>query len=1202
MKKIFAAFLAMSMLNFPVYIEAAEGMSVTAVTPNPLQNDSYGKFIGVNQGYLNLFFSYELDEETAENITFTDSDGNAPVGGIFKTVDGEKLTIEFGELKENTNYTLTVPKSVKSADGKNLDDNVTYTYKTLEKIAIEEDFEEFSDSFSYSVSDLTSFKKFDGTDLTVRALSKKGEIKAVSGVTSGGDRYVDFIQNNTEGSTFSLGVAPVGIYSKLFIEGNFLTKVKIAASQKAGNAVPDIRMGRFHEYNFADQYPSGGVSGLIMFSNIIKDFEATDDDFYEIQLASKKYNTLKGTSNFNADWKTTAKDLEGGNSVSAEGAYTNSGVAASVSNYSVAQIYNGTANSGNGFKIAYIKTGLFTEPKFLGTPEYDGESYTFTGTVNTDLDEKTFENIRIYDAEKEYNYEIDYSAAERKLSLTITDKVYDGFLYNISFNGVKSKDGFEMWGEDIAFTHKNENDVVISPKVEGYSYDGVENTLVLNMNTEIDEESINGIKLLDLRKNGNQMPYSADCDGNVITIKIDYDMYYDCEYKVDISGVKSKEGFLVKAENSSFTFVHDDEDDILNLLTVENISPDPKQIYTIKDGVTTFTEEAKFMSPNQGYIRIKFNKPVDSKTVEGIKFTDSNGNVPVGGVYYNVVDNAVEVKFGELKPETEYSLKITKSLKGEDNAFIDDEIEYKWTTLKKLSIEEDLSGFNVGDYEYIEGKDSYPVMFGDGGISISNRSGYKTHIDIKETVNGKKFARITQDVSGKKINIGWLPSGVVDKYGNTKPFFTEGKVSAIVELNQYVAGSSSDIVVSNIHNWNYADGYQATRITALKDFATVDGFYKLQMTSSKFNTAPTSVDSSGKMRFDCNYKNTVVDLYSGNALSQDYSISNHTNAGFIDSYSLINSYNSTGMEGNGFDIAYIKLGLFMNPEFLCEPVYNVENNTITYQVNTDINKETLKNACITNKITGNPVLAEFTYDESKRTITATLQETLEYQTNYITDFTKVESVDGFVFAEKNEFRNLLKIEDIVENIEVSNDFNSGYINIEFENEVAITKDDILLKNHEGEEIDFDVEVSGENAIITFVNEYDYVNDYKLTIKKSIKSIAHGELKFESDMEYSFKLDDILSVSAFRKNGSGYSAKILNNTEKDVEALVTVAIYDENGRVLNAIFNVYNISAGTSKNISATLSERTGAKKAKIFVLNNEPELDTMYKSLTYELN
>ena len=110
MKKIFAAFLAMSMLNFPVYIEAAEGMSVTAVTPNPLQNDSYGKFIGVNQGYLNLFFSYELDEETAENITFTDGDGNAPVGGVFKTVVGEKLTIEFGELKENTDLPLVKKK------------------------------------------------------------------------------------------------------------------------------------------------------------------------------------------------------------------------------------------------------------------------------------------------------------------------------------------------------------------------------------------------------------------------------------------------------------------------------------------------------------------------------------------------------------------------------------------------------------------------------------------------------------------------------------------------------------------------------------------------------------------------------------------------------------------------------------------------------------------------------------------------------------------------------------------------------------------------------------------------------------------------------------------------------------------------------------------------------------------------------------
>jgi len=860
------------------------------------------------------------------------------------------------------------------------------------------------------------------------------------------------------------------------------------------------------------------------------------------------------------------------------------------------------ADRRDAFSISSIKV---VDADGNDTDYYAENSFRVVGTFekNTTDDVDGHVIVALYDdSEREYNYEISYLNEERKLSLKVTDKIYDGFEYNISFAGVESKDGFVMTGEDISFTHQNENDIVISPAIESYSYNGEENTLVLNMNTEIDDTSIDDIKIYDLRKKRIEMPYYISCDGNVITIKIDYDMYYDCEYELDISGVKSTEGFGVKDENSILKFTHDDEADILNLLTVESISPDPKQIQQNKDGVTTYNTVAPYMSPNQGYIRIKFDKPVDSKTVEGIEFTDSDGNEPVGGVYYNVADNAVEVTFGELKPETEYTLKVTKALKGRDKSFIDDEIEYKWTTLEKLYIEEDLSEYDVGYAEAFKQTFSVLMSIGSNGLVISSRNGYNTTVEVKETTAGKKYALITEAVEGKKIHVGWFPSGEMDKYGNTKPFIVEGTFMTKAEVNKHQAAAGNDIVMGTLHNWNFADGYSSLRIDALKDFTEEDGLYNIQLSTRKYNTEAATLNASGVMTFNANYDITAFDILSGARVESNYSMQKNTSARDLDTYSVINSYTGSGMSGNGFKFSYIKTGLFMDPGFLGEPEYNPEENTVTYQLNTDINEETLKNASLTNKITGNKVLAEFVYDDKTRVVTARLGENLEYQTNYITDFTKVESADGFVFTEKYEFRNLLEIEDIVENREVSNDFGNGYINLTFKNEVSINKDDILIKNPEGEEIDFNVEVSGKNALITFVNEYDYENEYTLIVKKSILSKAHGDLKFETDMVYSFKLKDILSVSAFKKNSGGYSAKISNNTDEAIEVFVTIAIYDEKGRVLNTVFDVYNIAKGEQKTVSAKLTQAAGAKKAKVFVLSNQPELDTMYKASTLELN
>ena len=145
MKKILSFILALSIifsLGIPAAF-AAEAFDISYTTPNTELLGGADCYIGVNQETIEIGFTEEVADIADGAITFTDSANSEPTGGITVTSEGAKVTVGFGELKENETYTLTVTSGVVGASG-SLSEPKTYTFTTLSKALAEESFDDLT--------------------------------------------------------------------------------------------------------------------------------------------------------------------------------------------------------------------------------------------------------------------------------------------------------------------------------------------------------------------------------------------------------------------------------------------------------------------------------------------------------------------------------------------------------------------------------------------------------------------------------------------------------------------------------------------------------------------------------------------------------------------------------------------------------------------------------------------------------------------------------------------------------------------------------------------------------------------------------------------------------------------------------------------------------------------------------------------------
>ena len=178
MKKILSLFLASSMLCLNIQAaKAEETVKYSYVIPN-VEMVSGRNIIGTNQGEIRVVF--EGIPQNLEQISFCGSDGYEPVGGVIKTLDENILSLKFAELKENEEYTLTIPEET------GIDAEKIIKFQTGNKLLVSEDFEDWE--LGDVTPDGTGYMSFaDNPDLKV-----KKDASAVFEIeeTEDGDKYL----------------------------------------------------------------------------------------------------------------------------------------------------------------------------------------------------------------------------------------------------------------------------------------------------------------------------------------------------------------------------------------------------------------------------------------------------------------------------------------------------------------------------------------------------------------------------------------------------------------------------------------------------------------------------------------------------------------------------------------------------------------------------------------------------------------------------------------------------------------------------------------------------------------------------------------------------------------------------------------------------------------------------------------------------
>ena len=611
--------------------------------------------------------------------------------------------------------------------------------------------------------------------------------------------------------------------------------------------------------------------------------------------------------------------------------------------------------------------------------------------------------------------------------MTVTDKIFDGYSYSVNINEAESSDGFKMSGK-IDFTHKNDADIVISPQIEdAYNYNGETRTLTFNTNVELDEASLDTVRVIDKRKN-REISFDCIYDNKKVTIVINEKMYYGCEYEIVLKGVKSLEGIEMK---DNLVIIHNNPADELKFIQSEYAIPNPKLRQSIKNGVESYIGFAHYIGVNQGYIKLVFDKDVDEQTADFITITDSGGRAPKGRLLKIVEGNTVTLQFGELLPETDYTVRIETGLTGVDGSILDESVEYKYTTRPKLFAEEDFSDFTAGTEENYTDEASTAIALGTKGVEIGRDKESDISVKVGQTENGKKYVDLIENINGKNLMVGWGPMGHNATAYN--PVFTEGEFAAIIEYDIIQEAEGYNGNLSRMHHYYFADRYKGINAANTSEFVkNEDGLMQIQLSAKKYDTVEAGVNESGSMLYNTKYYSGAYDMLGGKKLYFEGEMNNSVDAAQIDTYSVAQTYTNNGdpgYKGNGIRIGYIKCGLFTIPDLIGSPQYNQNEGTVKYYINTDLDTETVKNIKLYDEKSGEQIETYASYDEDERLITVTLLEPLGYQANYITDFSGIQSIDGFVFEENNTFRNLLTIEDITQSVEITNDFENAYLNI-----------------------------------------------------------------------------------------------------------------------------------------------------------------------------
>jgi len=839
--------------------------------------------IGVNQEEIKVYFSEALSSGI-ENITFTDSNGDAPIGGITVTADDKVVTVKFGELTPEETYTLSIPDTLESSEG-STSVAKDFTFVTLKKTFADADF---SDSTVWT----------DGT-YTAAQINAKGKVTAYfktasKTVASVADSLLN-VKNTSSSDTY------LGINTGYMTTAKVVTFAKYKVVSTNDSAGTGIGSMWYSQFNTGIPTSAGSGNALSAISNGVHFSEITSagfvkeagTDLYDITVTST-YQEKSVSADRTSKTMGASILVEDNNSTktcsasAADSSYPINNNTAKASRFAALKMYKT-----NSVSYQKIKQGFYTVPAPLGLPIWDGSAKTITYVMNTDID-TTKSSASVGDLPATLSYE----SATRKLTLEYTGDLVEGDDYNVSFKNVASADGLK--GE----TEKVFNTVLLSlvsaNPMNGSKIKAQAGTMTfvfsadvtkeeLESNTEFyrkdNEEDIDITFSVAADKRTATMSYPQLANSKEYVLKMPKTFVFGgLEYEYITTGSNSiasvtpsldfaptanevnpylgvirlefNEPVTLDMANEYIKLVNETGVEQTVTITMENdevsvwlptLEAEKTYTFTVSDIlleekceilldvqtpselITTSPASGSTIDVNEREITVTFETDYTLSQIQNaITFVDDSGNAPKGGVYIRKHDTDPKkaiLRFGRLNEKTNYHIVIS-------NPITSSNIMFNYTTGSNYALDVDFDDWETGEVEkpasgYAFTKDG--ILFGHSGHALSHST-----FEIKENADGTKYLMLKGNAKSRNVAVGYrFPKAMATGKFIVNMGIKEGSTGA----EGFKNSSSSVLTHSTATTPGGGTNKDATGITGFSAFATnANGFYDVTAVLSKTET------------------------------------------------------------------------------------------------------------------------------------------------------------------------------------------------------------------------------------------------------------------------------------------------------------------------------------------------------------------------------
>jgi len=384
-------------------------------------------------GELTLTFESAIDADTIDAIEIS----GGVKGEIVKEVNGNVVTINFGRLDEDTDYTLSVPLDVMTTDGRNVT-ALELGFTAVKAYHTNADFEDYTDS------NIATELENDNLSLIYPSYAEAGgtayaKVKSFTSGSSAGKKYIGLSPANGTGFTASKWLGMV-------VDGKNFNNTTDVNEDKVYVLDVSYYRNQNHAYGF------GALSdGTDRINKNASTLLASKNAAYSNNLSVSTGLALKGTLYWPRmvlvrDGSDLRQDLYdfGGNAANPYiGSNKNKVSAATEVNQLTVLGFNSySADATNEMQIASVKCYPDMLPSVL-TTNHAGNTAVFH--MSDDIDEDTLSAIVVKKNDEAVTEGVSTSYADRTITVTLPEGTDT---YTIDMSAVQSTVGLRVYSAD----------------------------------------------------------------------------------------------------------------------------------------------------------------------------------------------------------------------------------------------------------------------------------------------------------------------------------------------------------------------------------------------------------------------------------------------------------------------------------------------------------------------------------------------------------------------------------------------------------------------------------------------------------------------------------------------------------------------------------------------------------------------------------